>query len=569
MDFRPLIENIDLGVVHHLPDGTISYANKAALDIVGLSFDKLRERRAADEKWSAVTSQMNPLDTHNNPVDITLKTGIAQKDVLLGFLPGKGDDYRWIKMSTQAQVSEAGQVTGVFVTFKDVTAQKRAEDQLLASERKSSHLLDCVPDAIFTFDHRGKIVDSNKSFKKLLVLDDEAELWLPQVFEIAVPEPKNADIDWWCRHLKQQRRLKATAGCGSIQVETGLAKYQVGTEEHGICVLKDISQKIASIEALRESENRYKELVEGTHDLVQSVDEYGNFLFVNESWKRRLGYHAHEVNNLKLFDILHADSKEHCKTTFQEVLKGKVVDTMEISLLSKRGERLTVVGNAVPRMRQGKAIATHSFFHDISELKKVENDLRVSERKFRAVVTNLPGMVYRANTDWGVSLIRNAQNLTGYSDADFLQGRVNWFALIVEDDRKQVIENSELLLTQPVSTKHEYRIKRKDGALRWVTDYKTSIFDESGKLSGIDGVVFDSTDSKVAQEKIIEQVRALRRIAYVSAHHTRRPLANIMALLPMLNGEMHQQANLFMQKEVNELDRVIHEVVAMVEGTEG
>ena len=69
--------------------------------------------------------------------------------------------------------------------------------------------------------------------------------------------------------------------------------------------------------------NKYRRLFEDSNDIVQCIDINGNFLFVNKTWKDKLGYSEEEIEKINLFDIIHPDSLEHCKKNLQKYLAEK------------------------------------------------------------------------------------------------------------------------------------------------------------------------------------------------------------------------------------------------------
>lgn len=73
---------------------------------------------------------------------------------------------------------------------------------------------------------------------------------------------------------------------------------------------------------LQESEDRYRNLIDSSHELIQSVGPDGRLLFVNRVWINTMGYAAEEVPSLNLFDLIHPDFHEHCRTLFQRIMSG-------------------------------------------------------------------------------------------------------------------------------------------------------------------------------------------------------------------------------------------------------
>jgi len=118
---------------------------------------------------------------------------------------------------------------------------------------------------------------------------------------------------------------------------------------------------------LRESEERYRAVIENASDMIQSCRPDGSFEFVNAAWLRKLGYTPEEVEHLKLWDIIHPDSLDHCQQVFSQASGGEPIDDVQATFISKDGRAVPVEGNATSRVVDGRVIATHSFFRDITE----------------------------------------------------------------------------------------------------------------------------------------------------------------------------------------------------------
>lgn len=118
---------------------------------------------------------------------------------------------------------------------------------------------------------------------------------------------------------------------------------------------------------LTESEARYRAVIENASDMIQSVRPDGGFEFVNKAWIDKLGYDEDDVARMTIWDIIHPDSVEHCMQLFVLASEGKSIPHVEATFVKKNGDPIPVEGNATVRMVDGKVIATHSFFRDVSE----------------------------------------------------------------------------------------------------------------------------------------------------------------------------------------------------------
>jgi PAS domain S-box-containing protein len=190
-----------------------------------------------------------------------------------------------------------------------------------------------------------------------------------------------------------------------------------------INVLEDITERKQAEEALRESEERYRSLIETSHEMIQSVRLDGHFDFVNKAWHDILGYTEKELSRLSLFDIIHPESLEHCQKMFKKVLAGESAMNVEAKFLTKDGSTVFVEGNVTGRYIDDKLVATQAFFRDITDRKHLEDQLRQAQ-KMESIGRLAGGVAHDFNNILTV-IIGNAELLSMSLGKDNpLQGRV-------------------------------------------------------------------------------------------------------------------------------------------------
>jgi len=159
-----------------------------------------------------------------------------------------------------------------------------------------------------------------------------------------------------------------------------VVKKPDGKAEVIIGIGGDVTEERKVERELRESEERYKDLFENANDMIQSVDRNGKFLYVNRKWLETLGYTREEVKKLTLWDILRKDQIPHCMKVFKKVCRGEAVEHVETVFVTKDGKEIQVEGNANAHFKDGKFATTRGIFRDISKRKKMEENLKESER---------------------------------------------------------------------------------------------------------------------------------------------------------------------------------------------
>lgn len=147
----------------------------------------------------------------------------------------------------------------------------------------------------------------------------------------------------------------------------------------------------------RESEERYREIIENAHDIIQSILPDGSLAYVNRAWFEILGYSEIDPRPINFFDIVHPDSLKHCQELFSRVLEGKSGTHIPITFVAKDGKQVYVEGNISPRLIEGKVVATHCIFRDVTENKKADEALRENEEKLDRYSKHLERIIASLN----------------------------------------------------------------------------------------------------------------------------------------------------------------------------
>lgn len=177
------------------------------------------------------------------------------------------------------------------------------------------------------------------------------------------------------------------------------------TKEHTIDEIDKLKERISELEkSLIEQKQIIDDLVkknitlqdfiENGSDLIQSIGPDGKFLFVNNAWKKTLGYSDEEIQNLSVFDIIHPDCIPHCKTIFGEIMQGIEVTNIETIFISKKGKNIVVEGNINTRFENGRPVYTRGIFRNITDRKRLEEELRIA-----AITDKLTGLFNRSKLE--------------------------------------------------------------------------------------------------------------------------------------------------------------------------
>jgi two-component system cell cycle sensor histidine kinase/response regulator CckA len=143
---------------------------------------------------------------------------------------------------------------------------------------------------------------------------------------------------------------------------------------------RDVSERKRADRELRESEERYRDLFDNASDLVCMAAPDGALLYVNKAWQEGTGYSADEIDRMQLVDIVHPDSLGHYHAVMERVLAGERLDHVELVFVLKSGGSITVEGNLSCTFKDGQPSVVRGIYRDVTERKRVEEQLRRAER---------------------------------------------------------------------------------------------------------------------------------------------------------------------------------------------
>ena len=195
---------------------------------------------------------------------------------------------------------------------------------------------------------------------------------------------------------------------------------------------------------------------------------------------------------------------------------GDVRD-FEVELTTKGKDTRNVALFSLNRMEGNRLKEIVLVGIDITARKRAEAQLLSSEEKFRTLVANIPSAVYRCSYDDTRTIIHVnnfIEKISGYSNWDLIDSRNLAFAdLIVEEDKEKVLS----MIREGVENRQpyvlEYRLKHRDGNIRWVYEKGQAAFFENGKVDCLDGAMFDITERKEMQKKLEETLEKVRNMS--------------------------------------------------------
>ena len=302
-------------------------------------------------------------------------------------------------------------------------------------------------------------------------------------------------------------------------------------------------------ELLKESEKKYRVLVESSNDMLFTVDLKGNYLFVNRAFERCLGYTKEQIRRINGFALVHPDDIELVRQQFTQIIAGNTVDNMEYRYKTKEGKYIHILNNAAPISdSQGNIVAALGTARDISyrktieeelrkahdelgervvertaqllaankklseeikERRRIEKELRESEEKYRAIFESFRDVYYQTDMKGLVTIISpSVRAQAGYNPEDIIDHPA-WDFFLKPDEWEKFLQ---MLIECGAVNDYEVKLMAKDGRVIEVSASSNLVFGKDGKPLGVEGVLRDITKRKQAETALKESEEKYREL---------------------------------------------------------
>ena len=440
-------------------------------------------------------------------------------------------DGRIIERYGNQVISDDGTRYGWAWYFKDITLNKKNEntiknfnkdleikvkertEELNKSERRFRILVENSLDIISLIDFDGHIIYISPSIKRLTGFTED-EMIGKSGFDLIHPD----DVEGGKKFRQSLISMPSVPGNSTFRLlhkngsyiwVEGTVNNMLNDENVKAFVLNyhDITERKKAEESIRNSEKRFRSLIENAHDIISLSDENNMRFYISPAIERITGYSVKETINQPVFDIVHPDDIAQTKKLRDEFLRDPaVLKPISFRFLHKNGGYVWIEGTIVNLLQDENVKAVVGNFHDVTERKISEENIRITNERFEMVskATNDAVWDWNLETDeiyWNGEI----KSMFNYSAKDIPTG-TEWKVHIHPEDFKRVTKKLVYHIKNKAQNwQDEYRFRCKDGSYKYVFNRGFILFSSDNTPYRIIGAMQDVTEINKLQKSLTDE----------------------------------------------------------------
>ncbi|MEP0845272.1 MAG: PAS domain S-box protein [Phycisphaerae bacterium] len=508
---RAVVETAVDGIITIDESGTIETINPAALRLFGWESCELIGKNVA------VLMPEPHRSEHDSYLSNYLRTGVRKIIGIGREVRGRRKDGSEFPMELAVSETRLGNrriFTGI---VRDVSERHHAEQALRESEERFSAFMRHLPGAAWMKDLAGRYVYANPEAERVfgMRLADMRGKTDAQLFP---PETARQFED------NDRRALREPGGFTNVEVlrqadgidhRSIVSKFAVpgvgGRTAFVGGVAFDVTDRLLAEDALRQSESRYRHLVQCLPAAVYTCDMDGRITLYNAAAATLWGREpvAGQDRWCGSYRLYQGDgspmAREDCPMSVA-CREGRSIRGAEILIERPDGSFANVLANPEPIVdASGKVVGAVNTLIDITSRKRMETTLRESESRFRLMADCAPNMIWMSGVDGGCTWFnRRWLEFTGRTaEQELGEG---WTEGVHPDDLEHCLRTYRAAFAARQPFEMEYRLRRFDGEHRWLRDSGVPIRFEDGAFAGYIGSCVDVTDRKLGEDVLIARV---------------------------------------------------------------
>jgi PAS domain S-box-containing protein len=412
----------------------------------------------------------------------------------------------WLERNSRAQFDEQGKLLRIIGIVADITERKRAEEALRESEERLRLAVQAGKMFVYEWDATTDLLVRSAESAEILGIAESTPLTGQQILAKVYTDDRERLMAAIAELSPAKPALAITyrivrPDSSVIWVERNSRAHfdEQGKLLRVIGIVADITERKRAEDALIQSEEKYRRIVETTSEGIWLLDSNFHTSFVNRQMANMLGYQQGEMFGRSVFDFYFPEDmgRKRQGLARRREMRSEHVDER---LRRRDGTELWVRMAAIPTSKEnGDFDGAMAIVSDISSQRLAEEALRESEARFRLVANTAPMLIWMSDTtklctyfnhSWLAFVGRSMEQEVGNG----------WAEGVHPEDSQKCLDAYSRAFDAREKFTMEYRLRRYDGEYRWVLDIGVPRFNQDGTFAGYIGSCVDVSERKNAED---------------------------------------------------------------------
>ncbi len=358
------LEELPVGFALVAPDGTAQWMNTAARELL--------------DGETLVDGTSDPYPRERLP---HLRALAGEHVIVRDLAVRRGERTIAVEVSAAPIKDAGGAISYVFCSYRDITAQKQSEQALYESREAYRVLFANAPIGLYRTNAEGDLVLANPALLHMLGYETAYELAAADLIRDGLRadcdratfhemlergEVRGREMSWW---TSDGSTLVVSENAKAVRDAAGQVLFYEGTVE-------DISDRKKTEDALRESRERYRHIIENASEIIYRADYHGFFTYVNPASMRITGFDEHELIGRHYLELIDPDFRDAAAHFYQHQFQSRERSTyFEFPMVTKSGTRLWVGQNVLAVTDGDRVLGYEAVARDITKRKGIEEEL--------------------------------------------------------------------------------------------------------------------------------------------------------------------------------------------------